>query len=442
MSSSDSAPAPQPDAPTPGMRWRPHGGLARSRMPFGAAASPEAAATTPTEEPQLEVAATEVREAEAAAEVAAKGDPAPSDQPVVPYGLRVAAAYAWRLVAVAIAVYLLSVVLAKLTFVAVAIFGALVISALLRPVVDVFSRAFPRGLAVLMALLLTIVSFIGIFTFIANSIAGQSASLSAQFASGLASIQHSLTGPPFHMAAVDLTQLGQQARDWVTQNGGSLVGQALGSASLAVEALTGIVLAVFCSAFFLTSGDRIWRWLLTEAGGNRRRWDSAARAGWATFAGYTRGIVIIAASNAIFVCVALLILRVPLALPLALLTFFAAFIPLIGSPIALAVATLVALAARGPLTALLVLALIVVIGQIEGHLLHPMVMSRAVNLHPLVVALTVASGTVLAGVIGAIVAVPVVAVTWTVWTTLRAHPSPEGERPVTGEVGLVAKEVP
>src|SRR5665811_910268 len=104
-------------------------------------------------------------------------------------------------------------------------------------------------------------------------------------------------------------------------------------------------------------------------------------------------------------------------------TFFAAFIPLIGSPIALFVATLVALAARGPLIALLVLALIVVIGQIEGHLLHPMVMSRAVNLHPLAVALTVASGTVVAGVIGAVVSVPLVAVTWTVWTTLKDHPS-------------------
>jgi predicted PurR-regulated permease PerM len=389
------------------------------------------------------VAATEVREAEqAAAEVHAEGPPAPSDQPVVPYWLRAGAAYAWRLIAVAIAVYLVFVVLAKLTFVFVAVFGALVISALLRPVVDGFAKAFPRGLAVLVTVLLTIVSFIGIFTFIANSIAGQSASLSAQFADGLASIQKSLTGPPFHMAAVDLTQLGQQARDWVTQNGGSLAGQALGGAGVAVEALTGIVLAVFCSVFFLSSGDRIWSWLLAETGGNSRRWDSAARAGWATFAGYTRGIVIIAATNALLVCIALLILRVPLALPLALLTFFAAFIPLIGSPIALAVATLVALAARGPITALLVLALIVVIGQIEGHLLHPMVMSRAVNLHPLVVALTVASGTVLAGVIGAIVAVPMVAVTWTVWTTLRGHPKQARERPITGEVGLVETKAP
>jgi predicted PurR-regulated permease PerM len=342
----------------------------------------------------------------------------PADN-AVHHSLRLGAAYAWRLIVVAVAVYLVFAVLAKLTLVAVAVFVGLVITALLRPLVDIFARALPRGLAVAVALLLSIFALGGVFTFVANSVAGQSAKLTAQFTHGLTEIEQSLAGAPFHLRAVDLTQLGQQLRDWVTQNGGSLAGQALGGAGVAIEVLSGLVLAVFCSVFFLASGGRIWAWLLAQAGSGGRRWDGPARAGWATFAGYTRGVVIIAATNAVLVCVALLILRVPLALPLALLTFFAAFIPLIGSPIALFVATLVALAARGPLIALLVLGLIVVIGQIEGHLLHPMVMSRAVNLHPLAVALAVASGTVLAGVIGAVVAVPLVAVTWTVWGAVR-----------------------
>ncbi len=338
----------------------------------------------------------------------------------VPYQLRTAAAHAWRLIVIAFAVYLVFVVLAKVTFVAVAVFVGLVITALLRPVVDLFARVLPRAMAVVTALLLTFVTVGGVFTFITNSVAGQSASLTRQFTVGLANIERSLTGAPLHMRAAQLNQLGQQVRDWASHNGGSLAGQALGGAGVAVEVLTGFILAVFCSIFFLNSGDRIWTWLLAQASGDRHRWDGAARAGWATFAGYTRGVVIIAATNAALVCVALLLLRVPLALPLALLVFFAAFIPLIGSPIALAVATLVALAGRGPLIAVLVLALIVVIGQIEGNLLHPMVMSRAVNLHPLAVALTVASGTVLAGVIGAVVAVPLVAVAWTIWTALKA----------------------
>ena len=339
----------------------------------------------------------------------------------VHHSLLVAAAYAWRVIVVAVAVYLLFVALAKLTLVAVAVFVALVITALLRPLVDVLARALPRALGVAMALLLTLVAIGGIFTFVADSVAGQTTKLSNQFVSGLNEIERSLAGAPFHLQAVDLTQAGQQIRGWVTRNGGSLAGQALGGASVAAEVLTGLALAVFCSVFFLNSGTRIWDWLLTQIGGNRR-WDRAARAGWATFAGYTRGIVIIAATNAALVCVALLILQVPLALPLAMLTFFATFIPLIGAPIALFVATLVALAARGPLVALLVLALIVIIGQIEGHLLQPLVMSRAVNIHPLAVALSVACGTVLYGVIGAVVAVPLVAVTWTVWSTLRTRP--------------------
>src|SRR5665648_19064 len=370
-------------------------------------------------------------------DVRARGRTAPPDD-IVHHGLRVAAAYAWRLIVLGVAVYLVFVVLAKLTLVAVAVFVGLVITALLRPLVDLFSRALPRGLAVAVALLLTIVTLGGVFTFVADSVAGQSARLSTQFIGGLTDIERSLTGPPFHMRAVDLTQMGQQVRDWVSQNGGSLAGRALGGAGVAIEILTGLALAVFCSVFFLNSGNRIWAWLLTQAGGDGHRLDGAARVGWATFAGYTRGIVIIAATNAALVCVALLILQVPLAFPLALLTFFAAFIPLIGSPIALGVATLVALAARGPLTALLVLALIVVIGQVEGHLLHPMVMSRAVNLHPLAVALSVACGTILYGVIGAVVAVPLVAVTWKVWTALKAHPPRDNERPETTMEGLGA----
>jgi putative heme transporter len=395
MSSFDSAPVPPPPSGS-------GAGSERHGSPAGSSALP--------------------RRASAPTDNTVRGHGPPPEEEVR-YGIRVAAAYAWRLIVLAVAVYLIFVVLAKLTLVAVAVFVGLVISALLRPLVDLVARALPRGLAVVVAVLATILAFGGVFTFVADSVAGQSGRLTTQFISGLSDIERSLTGAPFHLRAVDLTQLGQQVRAWVTNNGGSLAGQALGGASVAVEVLTGFVLAVFCSFFFLTSGDRIWTWLLTQAGGDRHRWDGAARAGWATFAGYTRGVVIIAATNAVLVCVALLILRVPLALPLALLTFFAAFIPLIGSPMALGVATVVALAARGPLIASLVLILIVVIGQIEAHLLHPMVMSRAVNLHPLAVVLTVASGTVVAGVIGAVVAVPLVAVTWTVWTALKDHPS-------------------
>lgn len=357
------------------------------------------------------------------ANVAARHSDVSADERVH-YGLRVAAGYAWRLLIVAVAIYLVFVVLAKLTFVAVAVFVGLVIAALLRPLVDLLARALPRGLAVLTALLLSIAVIAAVFVFIGDSVAAQSSSLAAQFSDGLADIERALAGSPLHLRAADLTGLGNQLRGWITHNTGSLAGRALGGAGVAIQVLTGFVLAVFCSVFFLGSGERLWAWSLDQLGRNRGHWDVAARAGWATFAGYTRGVVLIAATNAVIVGLALIVLRVPLAVPLALLVFFAAFIPLIGSPVALAVATLVALAARGPLVAVLVLALIVVIGELEGHVLQPLIMSRAVNLHPLAVGLIVASGTVLAGIIGAVVAVPLVAVAWTVWGTLRPDRAP------------------
>lgn len=151
----------------------------------------------------------------------------------------------------------------------------------------------------------------------------------------------------------------------------------------------------------------------------RERVEIAGRAAWRTFTGYTHGIIVVAATNAVLVGLALFVLGVPLALPLALLEFFAAFVPLIGSPIALGIAAVVALASKGPIVAAVVIALIVVIGQIEGHLLHPIVMSWAVRLHPVVIALSVIAGAIAAGVLGAIVTVPLVSVVWSVHQALQ-----------------------
>lgn len=194
-----------------------------------------------------------------------------------------------------------------------------------------------------------------------------------------------------------------------------------------------LALAAFSSFFFLHGGDRQWSWFCAQLPPSvRARVGIGGAAAWRTFTGYTRGIILVAATNAVLVGLALYFLGVPLAVPLALLEFFAAFIPLVGSPVALAVAAVVALAAKGPLVAGLVVALIVVIGQIEGHLLHPLVMSRAVSLHPLVVAISVVAGAIAAGVVGAVVAVPLVSVTWSVHTALRdARLAPEG--PAAGD---------
>jgi putative heme transporter len=344
--------------------------------------------------------------------------PHPDD--AVRYGLRVAAGYAWRSVAVAVAVYLVFVALGRISFVAVAVFVGLLITALLRPLTDVLARWVPRGVAVALSLIQAVVVVAGVVTFVATSAVGQFGHLIGQFATGIREIEALLSGPPLRLPAGELNRLTSQGLGWLAENRGELAAQAAGEARIIAELFTGLALAVFCSLFFLHSGERMWGWVLNQLPVRRAHWDGAARAGWTAFAGYTRGIVIVAVSNATLVGIALVLLKVPLALPLSLLVLLGAFIPLIGAPLALACATLVALAGRGPLTALAVLGLIVVIGQIEGHVLHPFIMSRAVKLHPVVVAVSVASGTVLAGIIGAVVAVPMVAVAWATFAQLRA----------------------
>jgi len=338
-------------------------------------------------------------------------------------GLRMAAAYAWRLVAVGVAVYLAFTVLGRFQLVAVAVFLALVGTALLRPLADVLARRLPRPLAVALAVFGSLLVVLGLLALVGNAAAGEVGRLVGEFRGGIGRITLWLEGPPFHIRHRTLTGLHEKISSFLTAHRATLISSALSSAGRAVEALTAVALALFCSLFFVHSGDGMWRWFREQLPETARPpWDRAGRAAWSTFAGYTRGIIVVAAANAVLVGLALLLLRVPLALPLTLLVFFATFIPLIGSPIALAVATVVALAGRGPVIAAVVLALIVVVGQFEGHVLHPLVMSWAVRLHPVMVAISVIAGSIVAGVVGAIVAVPMVSVAWSVFRALRTPP--------------------
>lgn len=345
---------------------------------------------------------------------------------LVRHGLRVAAAYAWRLLVVGVVAYTVFALLGKLQLVAVALFLALVVTAVLRPLADLLARRMSRTVAVIVSILGSILLVLGVMALVGRVVAGESGKLGHEFAGGLGRIERWLEGSPFHLSHAVMSNLQGKVATFVSEHRSVLISSALSGAGRAVEFVTGLVLALFCSLFFIRSGDRFWRWfqeLMPESA--RDPWDRGGRAAWRTFAGYTRGIIIVAATNAILVGIALFFLGVPLALPLTLLEFFAAFIPLVGSPVALAVATVVALATRGPVVALIVLALIVVIGQLEGHVLHPLVLSWAVRLHPVVVALSVIAGSILAGVTGAVVAVPMVSVAWSVITELRARPEPE-----------------
>ncbi|MGW3006935.1 AI-2E family transporter [Streptomyces sp. NPDC001155] len=349
--------------------------------------------------------------------------PVPAAERVVPW-LRVGAAYAWRLILIGIVVYGVFSVLGSFQLIAVALFLALIVTSVLRPLTDLLDRFLPRPLCVAVTLVGSLLLLLALLALVGNAVAGESTRLAGEFRGGVHRIEEWLRRPPFRLGPGRLSEWENQVTHYIATHRYSLLSRAVSGLGRVVEVVTGVALALFSSVFFIHSGERLWGWIRDHLlpSGARPGWDRAGRAAWRAFAGYTRGIIIVAATNAVLVGIALLVLRVPLALPLTLLEFFAAFVPLVGSPVALGVATIVALAGRGPITALAVLALIVVIGQLEGHVLHPLVMSWAVRLHPLVVAVSVIAGSIIAGVIGAVVAVPLVSVVWAVLRASRAVP--------------------
>jgi predicted PurR-regulated permease PerM len=279
-------------------------------------------------------------------------------------------------------------------------------------------------------------------------VANQWASLSTEFGQGIQQLTDWLTGGhlPFRLTNQQLTAWINQGVQWVQDHAGQLAGQAAASAGSVVEVFTAVAIAVFCAIFFLARGADMWTWFLNQLPARARKgWISAGVAGWGTFSGYTRGIVIIAVSDGLLAFIWLAVLRIPLAAPLGVLVLLGAFVPLVGAPAAMVVAMIVALATRGFVMALLVGLGIALVGQFEGHVLQPLVMGRQVSLHPIVVALAVATGGLVGGIFGAVIVVPLVSVTWAVFSRLRTLDPPMDATEVevaTGQLPVVPQPPP
>ncbi len=358
----------------------------------------------------------------------------------VPSWLRTAGGWSWRLLLVVAAVALIFYATAQVQLVFVAVFLALVITSVLRPLTDFYARVMPRGLAVGLAILSAVLVIAGLLTYVITSVAGQWDRLAGEFSSGIEEIFDFLeNGPlPVTITADDVTGWIENGRQWIAEHGGDIASQAAASAGSVFEAFAAIALAIFCTVFFLARGKDMWTWFLNQIPARSRdSWKTAGGAGWYTFSGYARGTVIIAIIDGILAGILLAVLGVPLAAPLAVLVFIGAFIPIIGAPAAMVVAAVVALAADGIVTALIVTVGIALIGQFEGHVLQPLVMGAQVSLHPVVVALSVTAGTLIAGILGAVVSVPLVAVAWSVFARLRHKDPPmEDEVPTAKEIAL------
>jgi predicted PurR-regulated permease PerM len=351
--------------------------------------------------------------------------PRPPEQPDdVPRWMRTAGGYSWRILAIVGVIALVVFATARIQLVFVAVFLGLVLTSVLRPLVNRLHRVMPRPLATALALLSAILFVAALVAYVVNSVASQWQSLAFQFSDGTRQILDFLENNegrfPVTVTPEMITMWIDTGRQWVVDHSADLASNALASAGSVAEVFGALALGIFCSVFFLARGAEMWTWFLNQLPARTREtWHDAAGAGWYTFAGYARGTVIIALVDGMLAALVLVVLGVPLAAPLAVLVFIGAFIPLIGAPLAMLVAMVVALAANGLVNAVLVGVAIALIGQFEGHVLQPLVMGRQVSLHPVVVALAVTAGTLLSGILGAIVAVPLVAVAWAIYAKLH-----------------------
>jgi predicted PurR-regulated permease PerM len=329
----------------------------------------------------------------------------------VPRWLRVSAAWAWRLLLLAALLYVAGKVAALLYLVIVPFAAAILLTALLQPLTFRLRRA---GLGPLSAtwctLLLAFALIGGAVWLVTTRVEAEYPTLVTQVRHTSTEIQRWLASAPLHIRTGNLAKISDNFVNYLTQHRSTVEGAALTGGRIVVELLAGIVLCFFISFFLIKDGERIWSWLIGGLPGDRgRRANLAGHAAWHAVVYYVRGTVAVAAIHAVVMGITLTVIGSPLVAPLALFMFIAAFVPLAGVLIAGTVAILIVLATKGLLAALIVLAVMIVMNQLESHLLQPQVVGKMVHLHPLAVILVLAVAGVVAGIPGAVVAVPITA---------------------------------
>jgi predicted PurR-regulated permease PerM len=352
-------------------------------------------------------------------------------RPDVPPMLRKLAAWSWRLLVILTAVGLALYLLILLKVIVVPVIVALFLATLLVPLVSwLQARGWKHLPAVLTvfagAVLLLVAIILGFIPLISNELD----TLRQRADEGVAEVQRYIASRPFGLSEEDLNRYLDQARERFTENSSGLTRGAVQGVTLVGEVITGLILSLFLTFFFVKDSERFTRWILDFAGRDRERHlrEMGTRSATAV-SGYLRGQAAVGAVDAIFIGIGLAILGVPLVVPLAFLTFVAAFLPLVGAVVAGALAALVALVTKGVTTALIVVGITLLVQQLEGHLLAPLLLGRAVSLHPVVIILALAAGAILGGIIGAFLAVPIAAVVTAVGTYLRGEPVGEPADP-------------
>lgn len=350
---------------------------------------------------------------------AAGGDPAPRaehhriETVAVPVSLRAVASVAWRVLIIGAAVYVFVKLLRVVWMPFLALSAALFLGALLQPVNNFLKERarFPRALAAVCTLLglLCLLGLVG--WFVERQFAGSIGQLKGDLTDAGHRFLQWLQHGPLHLSGSQINKYETKLTNTAKNNQSKLTSIGVQGVSSVTQIVTGSLICLFTTFFVVFDGPRMWSWVRGLFPRTARPGvDTAGHAAWGALAGYVHGTILVAAIDAICICVGLLILRVPLAIPLAVIIFLGAFVPLVGAISTGTIAVLVALVTKGWLVAVITLAILVAVELLEGHVLQPLVMGRAVRLHPVAILFAVTIGTTVAGIGGAVLAVPAMAV--------------------------------
>ncbi|MCA5892827.1 AI-2E family transporter [Isoptericola sp. NEAU-Y5] len=345
-----------------------------------------------------------------------------SGEETVPRSVRAAAGWSWRLLLIAAAVAGVLWLLAVLKTIVVPVAIALLLTVLLAPARRTLERwHVRRGLATAIAVVGLIVLVGALITLAGRSIVGGFQDLADQAVAGFEQFTTWLAEGPLSLDSKQISEYGQQLQDSAVAGSG-LVSGALGAATTVGHVLVGALIALFCTIFFLLDGRSIWTWLVNLLPvGAREPVHQAGRRGLVTLSAYVRTQILVAFVDAVGIGVGSAFFVPALALPIGVLVFIGSFVPIIGAIVTGAIATAVVLVANGWVAALIMLGIVLLVQQAESHILQPFLMGHAVSLHPVAVVLVVAAGSLAAGIVGALFAVPVAAVLNTVLLYLHGH---------------------
>jgi predicted PurR-regulated permease PerM len=363
-----------------------------------------------------------------------------ADESVSPL-VRKTAAWAWRLLVIFAAIVALLWVVKRLEILVVPVALATMLAALLLPAVDFLDRrGAPRGGAVALMLLSGFAVVGGILAFVVSQFIEGAPALAEQVSASIKGVGNWLTEGPLDLDQQQINQFRDSAIEALRNNQEKLTSGALSTAGTVTEIVTGALLVLFTLIFVLHGGRNIFAYVTKIFPEDvRERVRDAGRAGFHSLIGYVRATFLVALVDAVGIGTGLAIMGIPLALPLASLVFLGAFIPLVGAVVAGFFAVVVALIAKGLVYALITLGLVIAVQQLEGHVLQPLVMGRAVSIHPLAVVLAIAGGAVLAGIVGALLAVPTVAFFNSAVRVLTAREPAAEEAELEAQSGPVVK---